>query len=514
MSHSESNKRILKNTLALYSRQLITMAVSLFTSRVILQTLGVTDYGINNVVGGVVSMLSFLTGSLSGTTQRFLNVELGKNNPSELKRIFSNSLSLFLIFISIVIILAETVGLWFVKNKLVIPPERADAAFWVYQFSIISFSVTVFFTPFNGAIKAHEKFSFYAKMSIFDVTAKLVVTYMLLLFSFDKLITFSFLHTCVVIIAQIIRYIYCRKNFEECRIKLSWVKESVRRLIGYNAYKIADSISHILRFQAMNVVLNLYYGPILNTAQGVANNVNNALSSFASNAATATEPQIIVSYTQNNKQRLWALITKSSRLYFYLLLILVLPFLLEIDTALYLWLGIIPEYAPVFTRLFLLEALQRVLSYPLGAANSAVGKLRFMTIRGIVCRLLIIVSAILIGLRKLSPVYIFLSALLIQGVDFFLCVYIVIKMQLGFSLKKYFMTIIIPISKISLLAASLPVILHYFLSRSILSSCVVGVVTVMWSAIIIFFVGLYENEKQMIIKRFQSFIGKIFKVRR
>jgi O-antigen/teichoic acid export membrane protein len=508
MSHSESNKRILKNTLALYFRQIITMAVTLFTSRIILQTLGVTDYGINNVVGGVVAMLSFLTSSLSDTTQRFLNVEIGKNNYSDLKAIFSNSLSLHVIFILIVVILAETVGLWFVRNRLVIPPERADAAFWVYQFSIIMFSESVFFAPFEGAIKSHEKFSFYAKMSIFDVVGKLAVVFLLFVLPFDKLIAYSLLYTCVKIIGRIIIFIYCRKHFEECRIKFSWSKDFIQRLLGFNFYRIIDSVSYIIKSQGMNVVLNMYYGPVLNAAQGIASTVNSALSSFSSNAATATQPQIIVSYTQNDRQRLWSLITKSSRLYFYLLLVLVLPFFLEINTALYFWLGEYPEYAAIFTRLFLLEALQRVLSIPLGTANSAVGKLRFMTIRGIVCRLLIILSSIWIGVHELSPIYIYVTALVIQGLDFFLCVFIVMKMQLRFSLRKYFSNVILPISKSGLLAASLPVILHYFFSKSILSSCGVGVLTLIWSMTIVFFVGLNKQEQKMILNKLPFFKAK------
>lgn len=482
------------------------MAVSLFTSRVVLHTLGVTDYGINNVVGGVVSMLSFLTNSLSGTTQRFLNVELGNNDPSELRKIFSNSLSLHSVFILIFLFFAETLGLWFVQNKLVIPPERLGAAFWVYQFAVLSLSINVFFAPFGGALKAHEKFSFYAKLSIFDVVAKLAVTYLLYVLQFDKLITFTFLHLCVAIIGKLITYTYCRKNFEECRIRLSWTKERVQRLIGYNIYTIIGSISQIIRTQGLNVVLNLYYGPVMNTAQGIANTIYHAVSSFSDNAATATNPQIIVSYTQNNRQRLWSLITKSSRLYFYLLLILALPVILEIDTALYLVFGNYPEYTPVFAQLFLLEMLQRILGHPITHANSATGKLRPVTINSIVCRLVILCIAVLVGIHTLSPVYIYVSGLIVNGINLFINIIIVLKIQLDFSIKKYFTSVIVPISKTGILAASIPFVLHYFFSKSILSSCVIGAVTVIWSAVIIFFVGLYKSEKEMIVNRLPAFM--------
>lgn len=508
MSHSESNRRILKNTLALYFRQLITMAVSLFTSRVILQTLGVTDYGINNVVGGVVSMLSFLTGSLSNTTQRFLNVELGKNNPLELKKIFSNSLSLHVIFILVVVVLAETVGLWFVKNRLVIPPERVNAAFWVYQFSVIMFSESVFFAPFEGAIKAHERFSFYAKMSIYDVTAKLAVVYLLFVLPFDKLISYSLLALCVKIIGRIIVYIYCRKYFEECRINFSWAKDRVQRLIGYNIYKMLDSVSNIMRSQGLNVVLNLYYGPVLNAAQGIAHTVFSALSSFSNNAMAATAPQIVKSYAKEDYKRLWNLIINATRLYFYLMLTLTLPFILEIDAALYIWLGKYPEYAAIFTRLFLFDALLKVFVSPMMDANAAVGKLRANTINLVVCRLCILVFAVIIGMNNVSPVYIYVTYLVFQVISIIAYMIVTLKMQLGFSLRKYFTDVMVPILKTSLILVPIPVIVHYFFSKSTLSSFLIGFFTLLWSITVIFFVGLRKNEKQMIVNKLRSFFEK------
>ena len=509
MSNSENNKKIVKNTLALYFRQIIRMVVALFTSRIVLQTLGVTDYGINNVVGGVVVMLSFLTGSLSGTTQRFLSVELGKNDFVKLKQIFANSLSLHIFFILLTVVLFETIGLWFLQTKLVIPPERANAAFWVYQFSVISFSISVFFAPFDGAIKTHEKFGFYAKMSIFDAIMKLLTVYLLVILSYDKLITLTFMWLCVVIIGRIIVYIYCHINFEECRIKFSWIKDSIKQLLEYNAYTIIASISYIIRFQGLNIILNLYYGPIMNAAQGIANTIYVAISSFSDNAAIATHPQIVMSYVQNDKERLWTLITKASQLYFYLLLILVLPFILEIDTALYIWLGSYPKYTSIFAQLFLLEALQRVLGYPITYANTAVGKLRVVTIIGVVCRFLILLCALFLGINKLSPVYIYITVLVLQGFSFFITLVIVLKKQLGFSIHKYFKEVIVPISKTSLATASLPVIVHYFFSKTILSSCIVGIFILIWSAIIVFYIGLNKREKQMVANKLPHFFRKI-----
>ena len=507
---SENNKKIIKNTLALYFRQIIILIVSLYTSRVILRTLGIEDYGINNVVGGIVAMLSFITSSLSATTQRFLSVELGKNDFIKLKQIFSNSLSLHLIYIFFTVIIAETAGIWFFKNKLVIPYERITAAYWVYQFSVISFVVSVFFTPFEGAIKAHEKFNFYAKLSILEVILKLAIVYLILYSRYDKLITYSFLLMCVVILNKIILFIYSYKYFEECRIRFTWFKDSIRPLLGYNIFTIINSISALIRYQGLNIVLNFYYGPILNAAHGIASQILATLTSFTNNAALAVQPQIIMSYTQNDKQRLWSLVEKSSRLFFYLFLFLSLPFILEIHTVLYIWLGDYPDYTPIFTRLFLLETITSVWIIPVIYANSAVGKLLPVTISNVISRLIILFCAIYIGYNNISPNYIYISVIVFQGIHLIICTIIILKHQLEFSLKKYFFDVFIPIIRTSFFVVSVPIVLHIFLSKSIFSSCLVLLATFFWSALIIFFIGLKSQEKLLILNRLRYFVRNIF----
>jgi O-antigen/teichoic acid export membrane protein len=387
---------------------------------------------------------------------------LGKNDFVKLKQVFANSLSLHVIFILVAIILAETLGLWFLKNKLVIPPERANAAFWVYQFAVMSFSISVFFSPFDGAIRAHEKFSFYAKMSIFDVVMKLVIVYLLVVLPYDKLTALSFLGLCVGIIGRIIVYVYCHKNFEECRIKLSWVKDCIRQLLGYNAYSTLGVISHLIRIQGLNIVLNLYYGPIMNAAQGIANTICTAVTQISSNAMLAAQPQIVMSYATNDRQRFWSLITKSSVLCFYLLLILTFPFILEIRTILYIWLGNYPEYASIFSQLFLLEGMFGALFSPIIIANSAIGKLRATTIIAVVGRLFMLIIAVFIGIKKLSPTYIYVLGIILIVITMIINTIIVLKIQLSFSLRKYCIDVLWPISKTSLYVVSMPIVAHYF----------------------------------------------------
>ena len=500
-SYNEANKRIMKNTLALYLRLIFTMFVALFTSRILLRTLGAEDFGIYNVVGGTVTMLSFLRTSLSTTTQRFINVELAKSNNQKANQVFSNSLSLYAAIIIFVIIIAETVGLWFLQNKLVIPQERVNAAFWVYQFSILSFAVTLFVTPFNGVIRAYENFSFYAKMGIYDVITTLAVTCLIVYLSYDKLIIYAFLVMCVIILGRIIICIYCYRHYKECRIRFSFDKDVIRNLLGYNVYVLISTIILVVKNKAISFVLNIFYGPSLNAAQGIANKLNNALSTFSLNALTVTGPQVVKSYAQNDMKRLWNLITQSSRLYFYLSLILTLPFILEIDTALHLWLGIYPEYTADFARILFFIQLIWPLTIPIKQTNDAVGKLRSHTINVSCCRILTIVVAIFVGIKGMSPVYIYFTMLISDAISTVILLIIVLKFQLKMSLYNYYKDVSLPIIKTIILVVSLPVAAHYFLSTTILSSCAVGLFTFIWNVIIVFIVGLYKNEKQMIINK-------------
>ena len=458
-------------------------------------------------------MLSFLSTSLSTTTQRFISFELGKDNKEKLKQVFTNSLSMYTVLIIFIVIFAETVGLWFLQNKLVIPQERVNAAFWVYQFSVISFAVSLFVIPFTGVIRAYENFGFYAKMGVFDVVITLIVTCLIVYLSYDKLIMYAFLVMCGIIIGRIIICIYCYRHYKECRIKFSFDKDGIRNLLGYNVYMLINNIIFVAQKKTLSFVLNICYGPYLNAAQGIANQINNALSTFSLNALTVTGPQIVKSYAQNDMKRLWNLITQSSRLYFYLSLILALPFILEIDTALHLWLGIYPEYTADFARILLLIQLIWPLTIPIKQANDAVGKLRAQTINVSCCRLLAIVLVIFVGTKGMSPVYIYLSLLISDAISTIITLIIVLGFQLKTPLYNYYKDVTLPIIKTIVLVVSLPVAAHYFFSSTILSSCAVGLFTFTWSVIIVFIIGLYKNEKQMIINKLPASLRNKLNVR-
>lgn len=374
---SENNKRIAKNTMFLYIRMAVIMLVQLYTSRVILQTLGVEDYGIYNIVGAVVVSLSFITGPLSSATQRFLSFELGKKNTGRIKDIFSMSLIVYAILSLLILILAETIGLWFLNNKMEIPPERLYAANWVFQCSILTFIINILNTPFNSAIIAYEKMSFYAYISIFEALARLAVVYFLLLTSSDKLIVYGILIVAVTLSVTTLYKFYCRKYIKD--IQIHWVKDKqlLKQLLSFSGWSMVNSIANISADQGLNMLLNIFFGVTVNAAMGIANQVSAAINQFVINFQTAFRPQIIKSYAENDIKYLYRLICRSSKFSFLLLFFVICPILFKTDFILNLWLGEnVPLYTTNFCRLILIHALIESLSAPLWIAVQATGKIK------------------------------------------------------------------------------------------------------------------------------------------
>lgn len=296
---SSNTTRIAKNTIFLYFRQILIMLVSLYTVRVVLNVLGAEDYGIYNVVAGVVTMFSFLSGAMASASQRYFSFDLGKGDTEHLKITFSVTLSIYLLLILVVVILAETVGLWFVNNKLVIPPERMMAAKWIYQFAVLNFVVTMITTPYMAIIIAHKKMSVYAYVSIIEVSLKLGIVFLLKVLPYDKLIVYGILLAVVSFINTSIYRFYCYKNYSECKFLFVKDKKLFKELISYSSWNLFGSVASMVRNQGLTILLNLFFGPLINALRAVAMQVNVAVLSFAQNFSTALRPQIIKSYAAN-----------------------------------------------------------------------------------------------------------------------------------------------------------------------------------------------------------------------
>lgn len=370
-----NTSRIAKNTIALYFRQILIMLVSLYTVRVVLNTLGVQDYGIYNVVAGVVSLLSFLSNSMSTASQRFFSYDLGTMDYEHLKKMFSISVEIYAVISVFVIILAETVGVWFVNAKLLIPAERMLVTNWIYQFSVISFVFTIMTSPFMAAIIAHEEMNIYAIVSIVEVFLKVGIVFLLRLFSIDKLWLYGLLMLCVTIINTTIYRTICRVKFKECRFRFFWNKTWAKEMFGFTFWNLLGCISSVARNQGINIVLNLFFSPVVNAARGIAYQVNNAILSFSNNFSTALRPQIIKCYAKEDFDTYKKMVFYGSKMTFYLMSLISVPLIYESPYVLSFWLKNVPEYTVLFVQLVLIDSLIDSVSLPFMSSVQATGKI-------------------------------------------------------------------------------------------------------------------------------------------
>ncbi len=371
-----SNRVILKNTIFLYIRMFVTMLVSLFTVRVVLRTLGVVDYGVYSVIGGVVTSIAFISDVLANASQRFFSVEIGKGDSVSLKKTFNLVFLVYCLAGLLILVLAETIGLWFLNAKMDIPAERMDAANWVYQFAIISFLVSLISNPFQSMIIANEKMNIYAYMSILDVVLKLAIVYLLVVFSFDKLKLYAILMFAVTLINRMIYVTISRRKFKETKFELVWDKQGFKSIFSYSTWILVGSFSFIANTQGINILFNLFFGPIANAAYAIGNQVKTAVNSFAGSFFTATRPPIIKSYAQQDYNQTEKLFYFSSKIIFILLFVLIVPLFIEIEPILLLWLGEVTEYMPNFVRLMLIYALVVSMSEPITAIVQAAGQVK------------------------------------------------------------------------------------------------------------------------------------------
>lgn len=376
MSDQINNKRIAKNTLFLYARQLVIMIVSLYTSRVILQVLGVEDFGIYNVVGGVIVMFTFLNSSLSNATQRFLNFEMGKENEAGVNKIFCMSVNLHLLFAIAILILSETIGLWFIYNKVNIAQDRMFAALWAYQFSIASLCLQMLRVPFGATIVSYERMDFYAYLSILDVVLRLGVVFLLALLPFDKLIIYAALIPIINLCILMINILYVHSKFETAHFKFLWDGGMFKQMVSFSGWSLLGGLSGTCSNYGLNLIMNIFCGVVVNAAMGIANQVNAALGSLVSSFQTAFAPQIVKSYAAGDTEGYYQLIIRTSKFSFFIMLIFAVPVVIFAAPLIHIWLTNVPDYAITFTQLVILYTLIDSLSGPFWHACNATGNVK------------------------------------------------------------------------------------------------------------------------------------------
>lgn len=492
------NKKIAQNTLFLYLRMGIMMLTSLFTARIVLNILGATDFGIYNVIGGIVVLFSFLNGALSTATQRYLNYYLGRNELEHTRNIFCMSVNIYLILSLVLFVLAETIGLYFLETQLNIPSDRIQAAHYVYQFVILTFLVDLIRIPYNASIIAYEKMGFYAYVSLSEVILKLIVVYLLYIIPYDKLVVYSFLYTVIPILITIIYIRYCNKKFAITRYSWFWNKQVFKDLCGFSGWSLFGSFANLSAQQGLNFLINIFYGVTVNAAVGIANQVVGTVYQFVSNFQTAFNPQIVKTYASGQFNNFNILICQTSKFSYYLILLFVLPLFLVMDEVLAIWLVDVPEYTAIFCRLILLFFVIDAINAPLWISVQATGKIRGYQM---LMAFLILLNLPLAywALKEGFPVYcVWIVRIGINLITFIArCGYM--KLRMNFPLLKFMKETLFPIVLVTLLAMPLPVFCSIIIDGFYLN--LIGTIVISFISVIIaiYTWGLKEKEKLFII---------------
>ena len=500
---SENNKRIAKNTVFLYLRMILVMGVGLYTSRLILQILGVSDYGIYNVMGGIIGMLAYVNTLMSGATSRFLTIDLGKGDMLNLKRTFSMSSTLCLASAAIFLILGETIGLWFMNTHLNIAPERLYAANWVYQCALLSAAVTVIQSPYLASVIANEKMSAYAYMSIFDVCMKFLAVFALQYFDSDKLILYGIFLLAVNILNALIYRIYCRKKFPECTFSFYFSKSKFMEMFSYSGWNMIIVFANVLNNYGLNILLNIFYGTVVNAARGLALQVNSIVSQFYSNFQTASRPQIMKYYAQGNIQEMSKLIRNTSKISAFLLMCLIIPISFNIDALLDIWLDEVPQYTSWFVVFMMLNALCAAVDYPVGMGIQAVGKMKLPNLTVSLLYLSIFPIGYLAMKLGAGPVVSYAVYIAIAPI-ILLADMLILKKYTGFSIGLFLKEVVLPIFFVLAVSLIVPAILSFVhIPDSFWSTLLAVAVDALYVCLVIFFIGLPKSLRD-------KMLGKLF----
>lgn len=475
------------------------MFVSFYTMRVILSTLGIDDYGIYNVVGGFVAMFSMITGSLNAACVRFLNYAMGKGNRKYINCVFSTELSIQTIFAIIVFILSETIGLWFVNCKLVIPPDRLIAANWCYQFSVINFCIGLTQVPYTSSVIAHEKMDTFAYMGIYDATVQLLISYLIAISPLDKLVCYAALLFANSFVVLLIYRIYCKINFEECTYHFIIDKVLVKEIFSFSGWNLIGASSAVLRDEGNNILLNLFFGPSVNAARGIGNKVHGTAVGFVNNFLTAMNPQITQSYSSGDNDYMFKLIFKGARLSFYMMLMMAIPLIINARYILKLWLVEVPEESILFGQLAFVLTLVSILSNPLITAQLATGKIRnYQIIVGGIQMLNVPLSYICLTLGCI-PQVVLIVAILCEFLCLLIRIYL-LRSMIGLNAKTYVREVVVNVLLVTLIAVPLPALLAFCTDDSLSRLFSTSVISIISVAMSIYYIGCSKDEREMVHK--------------
>lgn len=507
---SENNKRIAKNTLALYFRTFITMVVGLYTSRVMLQALGVDNYGINNVVGGIVGMSSLITGAMLQSISRYITFTIGQGDKERLKIMFSTSINAQIVMSILAVVVLEIFGLWFLSTQANLPNGRIIAAHWVFQCSLMSLVLSLISSPFNALLVAHERMGIYAYTSIVEVMLKLFVVYTILEFNGDRLILLSILNVVVGLIMCIFYGFYCYKHFEESKYNIKiFDKGLLKELTIFSGWNLLNNGTWVFATQGVNMLVNVFFGVAFNAARGIAQTVNGAVQNFVGNFSIAFSPQITKTYAVGDKEYAIRLCNMGCKFTWLMMYIFIVPICCEADTLLKIWLGQVPEWSVLFLRFAMFESLVVSFGQNLLRLIQADGHVRKYTIHvAIVVGLIFPLSWLLYYLG--APVWITCVVFIVD----FLLVYPIrfyhIKKLMPFSIRVFVKEVFSPCIIVSIVAFILPIAIHSYIENSYLRFFINVPVSILWTVLCCFIFGLTKHEKSFFIEKVKILMSKFY----
>ena len=499
-NNTANNKRIAKNTLMLYFRMLFLMAIGLYTSRILLATLGVEDFGIYNAVGGFVAMFHIINQAMSTATQRFLSFEIGKDDGQRVTRIFSTAVVIHVILALIILVVAETIGLWFLNYKMVFPADRYVAANWVFQFSIFTFMVNVVSVPYNAALIAYERMSAFAYVSIIEGILKLLIVYLIIYSGFDKLVFYAFLFSLVAICIRGIYGIYVNRKLKDCRNTWKMDKNVRGEMMSFVSWNLIGSTAGIVQDHGLSILLNVFFGAAVNAARGISIQVLHAVSGFVSNFNLAMNPQIIKSYSSGHKEDMFMLAIRGSKFSFMLMTILSIPIIVETPYLLNLWLVEVPEHTVVFVRIILLIALVDSMKYTLVASVHASGKVKLYQLTNGIVSLMTIPTAYVVLSLGYSPASALFVSLFISIVCHFIRL-VVLRKIVMFPVGVFLKTVTFRMLVVFAISISLPYHLVCVMPETFMSFMCICLISVLFSLMVCYIIGMSVTEREFMKER-------------
>lgn len=501
-------KRIAKNTAYLYVRMILVTLITLYTSRVILQTLGASDFGIYNVVGGVVAMMAFVRGPLNGATVRFLTFELGRQDKKKLSDTFAACLNLHIFVGILAIIIGETIGLWFFYNKLNIPEDRMWVASWVYQFSIVNCFFDLTQISYKASINSHEKMSVYAYIGLYEAASKLLIVYLITVSPWDRLLFYGFLLMVNKIAVQLYCRYYCLRNYSECSFRLFWDKPLYKKLSGYAGWDTFGGVALVCEGQGVNILLNIFFGPVVNAARAIALQIRTAVTMFISNLTAAVRPQIVKNYAVGNVDEMYNLVFMTTRYSYYLMLILMLPIFFETETILSIWLGNnVPDFTGIFTKLVLIVGLINSVDNTFLMAYHAIGKIKTGNLFGGTLMILSLPIGYICLKIGMAPPSVFYVLIIVNSIgtiiDFWL-----IHHYVAFSYGKFLLDVALPMILVTALSVVAPFLISHSFPASIMRFFTNTIIMELIMILVVWYVGVRPEERTNVLAVIKSRITR------